>query len=291
MTCSVAWHSFGALLLHDMRYGLGFAAPRLAILAAATGIACFVFVAQASVEHIALPSFSWADYLAAAIGGIGEYRSDTGREFEIPAGWLCICALICHTSLGYETRDLRGVGGLLVAAAQSRRSWWLSKCIWAATCGLVSWLTLLATSLLWTLATGGNLAENPLALSDSAASLLRITSNTSLVAETTPDLLGFVLCAPFACAALSLLQLAISLAVAPLAGFATVLALLLTSAFALNPALLGNHLMLARCSEVYIDGVEPLSGVLLSMLVSLLAMALGGMSFKHRDILGEGAHA
>lgn len=272
----------------DLRYGGRQVAGRLLALALVANVLCFMLYTLVASGRTEVSSLSFADYLAACVGGIETRFLNDGESFDLPAGWLCLCGLMAYIVLDYPSRDLKGIGAHVVVASGSRRCWWMSKCIWVFVMCCVSWTFVVVSCALWaTLAGSGLDAPGSLRLTPGVSALLGFQA--PYVIEGEASIAGFICVVPLALFALCAMQLALSVAVAPVVGFATVVATLLLSALHANAALLGNYLMLARHESVSTVGVTCGTGVLVSLVFAAAFIAIGGLAYSRRDVYGKEA--
>lgn len=135
----------------------------------------------------------------------------------------------------------------------------------------------------------GLVSSRPFWLTPGIPSLLGFQAPFVSVDET--SVAGFVGVVPVVLAALCLMQLALSIALTPLVGFAVVIAVLLLSALHTNEMLLGNYLMLARSDLISSVGVSCGVGLCAGLAVMAVFVVLGGLAYARRDICGRGADA
>lgn len=278
------------LVLLDLRCGSHQVALRFLALAAVVNVLCFMLHTLVATGHTEVASLSFADYVAACVGGVETYLPQDGGSFKLPAGWLCLCGLMSYIVLDYPPRDLKGMGAHIVVALGSRWYWWFSKCLWVSAMCCASWIIVLASCALWaTFAGSGLVAPRAFCLTPGVPSLLGFQAPFVSAGET--SIASFVAVVPVVLIALCIMQLFLSVTFAPLVGFAVVIALLLLSALHTNEVLLGNHLMLARSELVSSAGVSCEMG-LFTALAGMVAFAvLGGIAYTRRDICGRGADA
>ena len=230
---------------------------------------------------------SFADCLACLFGGMEEFSPGHDRSFKIPAAWLCICLMGAYVALGYPVRNLEGVGVKQCVAARSRWAWWLAKCLWVVACTLGFCMTAFLICLVASYASEGDAG---LSLSKFTPGLLNFFAAEDCDAFAGGEgMLLFIAGIPVVLGALGLVQLAVSVNVNPLVAFVVTSAILFLSAFYLNPFELGNYLMLARSSLVIHVGVNPATGMGLSVLAGMVAVIAGGVAFGRRDVLGKEA--
>ncbi|WP_165050327.1 MULTISPECIES: hypothetical protein [unclassified Adlercreutzia] len=224
------------------------------------------------------------DYLVSFASGVREQVYSAEEPFRFPARWAAVFMLVSCMTLWFPCRSRAKMGAHLMVVGGSRRAWWLAQCTWVVIAVLLFWLTAFAVALAWTLVSSGDLS---LGIHERLPEVLqmRITGEPFDEAALSAFLFAGVPCAT---CSLCLLQLAVSFAAGPLAGYATTVSVLLLSAFCMRPWLIGNAMMAARCSDLVFAGVSVADGLVMSLVVLLLAVVVGGALFCRGDLLDRG---
>lgn len=227
--------------------------------------------------------FSLGDYLVSFVAGSKTYSFSPEEPFRFPIAWAALLMLGAYATLWYPYRDLMGMGKHLMVSMGSKWTWWLSKCAWVVCSVVLFCLIGLVVACVCTVVLGGSLS---LDVSGPLPSILDFNLADVAYAPQGVGLFLFV-AVPVALVALCLVQLTASLLLRPVLGYAVTMALLLLSLFYENPWLLGNELMAARSTSLLIEGIPPLSGLVVSATFAVLAVVLGGMLFSWMDILAK----
>lgn len=277
--------TLGRMLAVDLRFGAREMSGRFAAALLLMVVLVVLFRLLTVQNDGNFLELGFIDCLASLFGGMGEFDPQSGKTFNIPASWLCVCLMGAFVVLSYPTRNLESVGVKQCIAARGRWCWWLSKCIWTVTCAFLYWL--LAVIVALAVSTPGALEEG-LTLSPATTNLLGFFAAGNCAAYGgSQELLLFVAGIPFALSATYLVQLAVSVNVNPLAAFAVTATQLFYAAFYLSPLLPGNYLMLARSDLVIHNGVDAAWGIALSVAVGAAAVLVGGKVFARHDLLGK----
>ncbi len=220
--------------------------------------------------------------------GMGEYTPSKTNIFEFPAMWALFHFLILYFVLYYPYKDLMGQGRQVLVLSRSRRSWWYSKCIttviWVLAYFVLAWLEIAV----FCLCMGIKLS---LSLTSSAVSAFVSASGdgafiTSFYLEHTMVITVFIL--PFlVTVGLALLQQLLSLIIRPLYSYIVTVAILLASAYYMNPFMIGNYAMTERSDLVLSNGVNEYLGLLLCAVLILASVIAGDIIFKRYDILNK----
>ena len=228
-------------------------------------------------------SRSLGDLALYIFGGMKKFIPTPGAVFPFPTVWLLVMALACFSSLWYPLNDLYGFGKTLLTACQSRKRWYLAKAVWCGVTVSLYFLLGWAVLLCGCLAMGGKFTWT---ISPYMMELMEITDVASTVEEWRLTLQLTVL--PWLVAVtLSQLQLCLSLWMQPVLGWVISIVVLLSSAYYASPFLLGNYAMALRDQQVLSGGVDCWVGAAYCLVLLLLSVLTGLVSFRHTDILGK----
>ena len=271
------------LYRYDLRCGFHGLLPRLGLagcLAALCDIVTFLHASSNPSHELHL---NYSAYLASIFGGTSEFVPERAEFFVLPAAWLCNCLAISYVTLDYPAKHLGGVGTMAITLSGSRWSWWLSKCAWVVTCCLLCYGIDLIVCILCAIGTG---ASADLGFSKELAQFMGFFMATgSPLAQDTSGVEAFLLCAPTALAAISLVQLAFSVLCTPYMGFIVTVCSLFASAFLLNPMCMGNYLMIARSNLAIPNGVDALRGAIIACSIAAAAVLIGGAIFSRQSLI------
>ena len=228
-------------------------------------------------------SRSLGDLALYIFGGMKKFIPTPGAVFPFPTVWLLVMALACFSSLWYPLNDLYGFGKTLLTACQSRKRWYLAKAVWCGVTVSLYFLLGWAVLLCGCLAMGGKFTWT---ISPYMMELMEITDVASTIEDWQLTLQLTVL--PWLVAVtLSQLQLCLSLWMQPVLGWVISIVVLLSSAYYASPFLLGNYAMALRDQQVLSGGVDCWVGAAYCLVLLLLSVLTGLVSFRHTDILGK----
>lgn len=268
----------------DLRSGLPLMTRRLALLFLVANIFCFMLFCLVKSKAYPLEDLTFADYLAACVGGIAPYSPRNADSFNMPAGWLCLCSFLAFTALEYPG-GLNTTGTQSLVALGSRRCWWLCKSLWAIVISGISWAVVVGLCALWSLIDGTAAVEDCFLMNPEIPMLLGF--NTPSLRSNLASVSAFVLVFLLVTASLSLIQLAIGLKTTPLVGFISVVGVLGLSALCSTPLLPGNYLMVARNSNVITNGFPSSLGAATALGLAVVALIAGAVICRRKDILGR----
>ena len=228
-------------------------------------------------------SRSLGDLALYIFGGMKKFIPTPGAVFPFPTVWLLVMALACFSSLWYPLNDLYGFGETLLTDCQSRKRWYLAKAVWCGVTVSLYFLLGWAVLLCGCLAMGGKFTWT---ISPYMMELMEITDVASTV-EDWQLTLQLTLLPWLVAVTLSQLQLCLSLWMQPVLGWVISMVVLLSSAYYASPFLLGNYAMALRDQQVFSGGVDCRVGAAYCLVLLLLSVLTGLVSFRHTDILGK----
>ena len=232
------------------------------------------------------------DYLFYLFFGMEEYVPSPGNKFRFPALWVAVILYVSYITLYFPYKDLNGYGKNILLNTQSKKTWYLSKCMWVTVSTIIYFLIGFVVLSLFAIISG---AETTADVSSNAVIKLiqfitteqNLFYNDAMYYKVT--ILHFIL--PVVISVMNnLLQLFLSLFIKPFFSFIFTVSYTIASAYYLKSFMLGNYAMIAR-SNIFIDnGVNFTDGLIISLGVILVVIISGTVLFSKQDILNkEGA--
>lgn len=222
------------------------------------------------------------DYLFYLLKGMPEFIPDRGMIFKLPIRWFLfqICYLV--GILYYPQRDLQNsIGMTVIVKGESRKAWWMSKCIWSVLYILAVYAIVYIVIGCHCLVKGeilGLYFTSWLAEEYMGVYLLAGVSEKRL-------LLYFFIVPVAVSISMSIFELLIGTLTKPIIGFLLTVFYLLLSSYKLSPFLLGNYMMGVRSSFFIENGVMAEMGIGLSLWSMCLFIFIGRVFFRKKDIL------
>lgn len=244
----------------------------------------FDFFIKMSDIEITVP-----DYLFYLFFGMEEYVPSPGNKFRFPALWVAVILYVSYITLYYPYKDLNGYGKNILLNTQSKKTWYLSKCMWVTVSTITYFLIGLVVLSLFAIISGAEITADV-----SSKVVIKfipfITTEQNLFYNDAiyykVTILHFVL-PVIICVMNNLLQLFLSLFIKPFFSFIFTVSYTIASAYYLKSFMLGNYAMIAR-SNIFIDnGVNFTDGLLISLGVSLIVIISGTVLFSKQDILNK----
>lgn len=232
------------------------------------------------------------DYLFYLFFGMEEYVPTPGNKFRFPALWVAVILYVSYITLYYPYKDLNGYGKNILLNTQSKKTWYLSKCMWVTVSTIIYFLVGFVVLSLFAIISGAEITADV-----SSKVVIKfipfITTEQNLFYNDAiyykVTILHFVL-PVIICVMNNLLQLFLSLFIKPFFSFIFTVSYTIASAYYLKCFMLGNYAMIAR-SNIFIDnGVNFTDGLIISLGVILVVIISGTVLFSKQDILNkEGA--
>ena len=222
------------------------------------------------------------DALLYIYGGMREYDPTVEIRFVFPALWMLLYLLLAYIVLYYPYRDLEENGQNILVRTGGRGLWWLSKCAWnvlhVSLYFLLGWGVTALGCVIAGVPLTMNITPNVNMLFDMFGTGMRHPEE--LVLET-------LLLPLLVMAAACLAQMALSLFIKPIFSYMVMVAMLVASAYYLNPFLLGNYAMPIRSARMIEEGVRFGMGCAICAGIIGVSVAAGLIRFQKYDILSR----
>lgn len=232
------------------------------------------------------------DYLFYLFFGMEEYVPSPGNKFRFPALWVAVVLYVSYITLYFPYKDLNGYGKNILLNTQSKKTWYLSKCMWVTVSTIIYFLIGFVVLSLFAIISGAEITAD--VSSNAVIKFIQfITTEQNLFYNDAMyykvTLLHFILPVVI-CIMNNLFQLFLSLFIKPFFSFIFTVSYTIASAYYLKFFMLGNYAMIAR-SNIFIDnGVNFTDGLIISLGVILVVIISGTVLFSKQDILNkEGA--
>lgn len=232
------------------------------------------------------------DYFFYLFFGMEEYVPSPGNKFRFPALWVAVILYVSYITLYYPYKDLNGYGKNILLNTQSKKTWYLSKCMWVTASTVIYYLIGFVVLSLFAIISGAEFTAD--VSSNAVIKFIQfITTEQNLFYNDAMyykvTILHFILPVVI-CVMNNLFQLFLSLFIKPFFSFIFTVSYTIASAYYLKIFMLGNYAMIAR-SNIFIDnGVNFTNGLLISLGVILVVIISGTVLFSNQDILNkEGA--
>ena len=226
---------------------------------------------------------SLGDYLFYFFRGIPSVQNLQGGTFSLPTMWLQIFTCSLYVNLSYPLCDLMKEGEQILVRCRSRKTWYLSKCIWNVSASITYFLSAILAAMIVTFFTGGEL------ILDFHPAFFRHLTSAHLKSSITysEELLTLIVIPLTAIVAINIFQMTLSFIIKPAYAFLSCMTILVAGTFFPSPFLLGNGAMLLRSPILFVDGIQTaeVPSVIIDLLTIILCIPVGTIRFKRYDIL------
>lgn len=263
------------VIAHDLRHGLGrkryLAMPLLFV------VPCLLWI---ELMRNAPVQGTLGDCLAYIWMGRPPIRPEE-NPIMLPYFWMLTIIGSLYLNLDYLLNDLTQFGQQIIFRIGSRRSWYLSKCLWnTAVCALYLLVCLLC-AILSTILVGGRMTWQM-----TPEMFLLFADYIPAEPMTAVQCLCLYLLLPYlAVLAFNLVQMTLCLFVKPVISFLFSLSLVILTIFWHSPFLFGNGAMVVRSGLLYAKGLSPVTLGFSALVVILVAVLAGCIRFEKMDIL------
>lgn len=219
------------------------------------------------------------DYYLYDMQGLYVYHFDPKENFLVPMYWFVFQIGVSYFIAYYAQKDLVENGRALYIASRDRMAWWNSKCLWCVSSVLIYFIVSILSIVGTAMAFG---AECSLQMTpEFAFSQLKATLEYVSFGE----VVFIAVILPFiVTAALCLLQLLFSFLLSPVVSFALMSAQYILAAYYTAWYLPGSFTMWMRSSYVDEEGLHPLSGCIIAVVMMVAVYISGRQYFAKKDI-------
>lgn len=280
---------FYKLLRYDIKNGFRSTARRygvLLVLFCVMFISFLISITGYNIRNKVEPGIgvTLGNALLYGFGGMEEYQFSLGNPFRFPAFWLLSYLMLAYITLYYPYDDLEQFGQNILIRSRGRGIWWLSKCVWNILSVIAFFLLAWAVFALGCLIAGGSLSME---ISPDMFGVCSLSLSYEAPASLIPQTLLLPLLVMMG---INLLQMTISLFLKPFYSFIVTTVILFLSTYYLSPFCIGNYAMPLRSHLLLANGVGLNTGILISSILIVASIIVGGLAFRKRDILkGEGS--
>lgn len=232
-------------------------------------------------------SGTWMDYLMYCFKGMEPFKATENIEgFKVPVMWMLSIGLCLFINLDYPVDDLTAFGQQVIIRSGSRSQWWLSKCVWNLCSCIIYFLLAYFTVLVFCILTHVHIsAFNTPEITRLVLGEIYFDSSVDLTMKIYETVL-IVMLAPFLItAALSMLQMTLSLVIKPVMCFLVSISILIVSAYYMAPLAIANYSMIIRNGRFLSGGMNTIQGFIISGIIIFISIMAGIFIFKHHDIL------
>lgn len=266
-------------LLAGLYYnGVFFLVP--VVVSVAQCLECQNLIASMMEEELIESKGTVFDYLLYCTRGMIVFHFDPKEYFSIPIFWFVFQIFLSYIIGYYAYEDFKENGRGIFLAVGNRTSWWNGKCLWCLCCVIFYFALYYLSTILFAILCGAQCrvdGDKDFLVMIFGRDIGNFTvGNLLLIAVFLPFVITFGLC---------MIQIFAGFLLTPVVSFANMCGVYVLSAYYTIWFLPGNFTMWLRSSYVTAEGVRPISGVLLGILLSIFSWYAGKQYFLTKDIL------
>lgn len=241
---------------------------------------CHNVISYLNEENVLQTGGTILDYYMFCMKGMFVFHFDPREHFIIPIYWFMFQIFISYFIGYYSYDDFIQNGRNLFLAVKNRKSWWNSKCLWCISAVFLNYMVFGMITILLAAFWGAEFKLNY-----SVDFVSRVFGDNVLYMSSNEVILVSVILPYVVTIALCLFQILVGFFTTPVVSFACICGVYVLSAYYTNRFLLGNYTMWLRSTYLTEEGVNPISGLILSVTLLICVWYIGSMYFEEKDIL------
>lgn len=242
--------------------------------------ACSQIIWYLNADNIMQTQGSVMDYILYCTQGMAVFHFSPTEYFIIPVYWFLFQIYVSYLVVYYASDDFTANAQNLVIASGRRKSWWDAKCIWGISTVLLYFGVYYAGIILWAKKWGAAMELHY------TQSFLEQIAGMTVPELSTADVFVMALIVPLLITTgLCLAQIFMGFIMTPIVSFAVICGIYVLSAYYTVWWLPGSFSMWLRSSMMTQEGVNPVSGMLFSVLLIYGSWHMGRVYFETKDIL------
>lgn len=241
---------------------------------------CHNLISYLNEENLLKAGGTILDYYMYCMQGMAVFHFDPRQYFTIPIYWFMFQICISYCIGYYSYQDFMQNGRNLFLAVKDRKSWWDSKCLWCMSVVLFYYIVFGISTILSAAYWGAEWK-----LSYTVDFVTRVFDANVAYMSNAEIVLISVILPCVVTIGLCLFQILFGFFTTPVVSFACMCGVYVLSAYYTDWFLLGNYTMWLRSTYLTAEGVNPFSGLILGVNLSVCVWYTGRMYFGDKDIL------
>lgn len=216
------------------------------------------------------------DYILWNFRGMKVIREN---EYVIPNAYWALIQLYLAIIVGvYPAKDLHMAGQQILLKSGNRKAWWLGKVTWNILSVFGFYLVIYMSVIFVSIMTGG--------FKEIQTEIITFLLGNRNIEISKSGLVIYSLILPVIVSlAISIMQMMIAVVFQPYMGYIWVCCVLAAGIFVYSPYSLGNYLMMLRTPILLQESILTVKwAVMLSLMLSLSAVIIGGIVIRKKDI-------
>lgn len=223
------------------------------------------------------------DYLSVIIGGPKYIFEGALETYQIPVLWLLPQIMISYIVGYYAMTDIDKEGVQMLVRANTRRKWWISKCIWNGTMVIFLHFIIYGITIINALINGADMeCELTFEVITNLCEIYSITGSKTEV------MLTLILMPVLVSIALNMMQMTIALIFSPIVGFICSQSIVFLSTIITNKWLISNYGMLSHSKLTCMSDIVLKEGIIRCVVLYVIAAFVGNAYFRRYDVVVRG---
>ena len=220
------------------------------------------------------------DYILYSMQGMNVFRFDPHQSFAIPIYWFAFQIGVSYYIAYYAYNDFVDNGRNIYMALKNRTAWWISKVLWCLISVFTYYIVTFVTISVISVSLGAKLTTNV------SLDLQTFLFGPDMLCVYMKDIWLILIILPiFTTIALCLVQLLLGFVISPVISFAVMCAEYVLSAYYTSWFFIANYTMWMRSSYVNEEGINPISGMILAIMLIIVSVWSGIIYFNDKDVL------
>lgn len=226
-------------------------------------------------------SITSSDVTLYCFGGMLRFVPENATAFHLPVMWLLFTTAICYLTLQYPYSDISHTGIQVIIRSGGKVRWWLSKCVWNTLtiifCFVASHLAIFVFC---------TIVGIPISLSVDTVFSQGVYGLEDFGAPDGKSIIWFLYILPLiVCAAISILQMMLSLLIKPFIAFFCICVLWISNVYFYSPYLIGNYAIPLRANIFGNGDLQYSFGTVICLLFYTIFIGIGAVVIKNKELL------
>lgn len=235
------------------------------------------------IESIYEVKATFTDYICVIMGGPRYIFPGTIDSYQIPVLWLLPQIMISYIVGYYAMTDIDKEGVQVLVRANTRRKWWISKCIWNGTMIIFLHFIIYGVTIINALVNGADIKYGlTLEVITNLCDMYYVTGSKIEV------ILTLIIMPVLVSIAINMMQMTIALVFSPIIGFICSQSIVFLSTIITSKWLISNYGMLSHSNLTCMSDIDLKEGIVRCVVLYALAVFVGNAYFRKYDVVVRG---
>ncbi len=227
---------------------------------------------------------TFLDYIFYSLKGCDPLLKSTDVDF--PIFWLAGMFLSLFITTGFVQKDMSGFGLQVMVRENSRKQWWVSKCVTSVLLSFLYVVIAVLTIFLFCLINNVDISlQGTEAVIEQVLKSDWFEARMDIQLGSIESIVALAILPFLVIAALNALQQLLSLLIDPVISFVIVNCYSLLAVYTEVPISLAGYAMLNHNNCYVYDGLETVVGVIICLIVIVFSAFLGYFVFRKKDVI------